>query len=146
VRSKTEEVIETLSDPTAGEDARRRAARDVFRACLSRWRQSRAEIDGGSSQVSVESPTLCSRKTEEFAADFEKVSRRHIGAIDEVNQRRFDRLLRDDRFELPEELETRLGLAIFLLRPYALYPPSSYFSVSIQTEMIARSKRKRGAD
>ena len=122
------------------------ALRGVFRACYERFREC-AGRERRISQVSYKETPIgkshrgtWSRKEEEYIADFEMVSRRHL---DEWHYKifRYHFLLGADyrlccrKMAVPKgyflhaiyRIEERLGKVFYQLKPYALYPPHDYF-------------------
>ena len=126
------------------------ALRSIFRACYEGYRQC-VKPERRLSQVSYRETPLgkshrgtWSRKEEEYIADFETVSRRHL---DEWHYKVFRyhfllgadwrlcrRKLGIDKgsfFHVIYRIEQRLGRVFFELEPYALYPPYDYFTVRL---------------
>ncbi len=120
--------------------------RAVFRACYERFRQC-MKREGRISQVSYKETPIgkshrgtWSRKEEEYMADFEMVSRRHL---DDWHHKVFryhyvlgaDWRLCSRKLGIPKgyffhaiyRIEQRLGRVFYELEPYALYPPQDYF-------------------
>lgn len=124
------------------------ALRGVFRACHARFREC-AERGKFRSRVWFEhNPTgrssrgMWSRKEEEYLADFELVSRRHL---DPMHYQIFRchfllgadwklccqklRMNRGNFYHAVYRIEERLGQVFYELEPYPLYPPRHYFAV-----------------
>jgi hypothetical protein len=123
--------------------------REIFRACLSKYRYIQ-EHQGRTSMVTkrivqcgMDSKRFYSRRNEDFCADFCLVARR---TLDDLQYRIFDlhflqrfdwrhcvRALNIDRgnfFHSVYRIEQRLGRVFTELRPYALYPVDEYFSLT----------------
>ena len=120
--------------------------RAVFRACYERFRQC-VRRERRISQVSYKETPIgkshrgtWSRKEEEYIADFETVSRRHLdewhykvfryhfvlGADWRLCTRKLG-ISRGYFFHATYRIEQRLGRVFYELEPYALYPPHDYF-------------------
>ncbi len=127
------------------------ALRAVFRACHQRFRISlgRGHCRTASFERNPRGKThrnSWSRKEEEYIADFELVSRRHLdafhykifryhfllGADWKLYGRRFG-INRGAFYHAVYRIEEHLGRIFYELEPYALYPPRDYFAVRLKT-------------
>jgi len=118
--------------------------RKVFRQCLAKWVECTGLQASRNTSVTVESPTLCSRKHEEYVADFELVCRRALEPLDDPNDAgilrklkgALDALKADMKltdWRLRAQVELTIGEAILNQKPYSVYPPSTYFVLPVQT-------------
>ena len=125
------------------------ALRGVFRACYRRFRDcvSRSKYRAVSFERTPQGKThrgMWSRKEEEYTADFELVSRRHL---DEFHHRIFRyyfllgadwslccrrlTMSRGNFYHALYRIEQHLGRVFYELEPYPLYPPRNYFAVRL---------------
>ena len=121
--------------------------RKVFRGCYQRFRDcvNRGKYRAASFERNPRGKThraAWSRKEEEYIADFELVSRRHL---DDFHHRifRYHFLLgadwrlcgrrlgmgRGNFYHAVYRIEQHLGRIFYELEPYPLYPPHDYFAV-----------------
>lgn len=128
--------------------------REMFRACLNRYRYIR---DKGCkiSRVTLDSvgrgskKSTWGRKYEEYLADFELVSRRNLDALEMEVLRlyhmgghdfraccRLTGLDKGNFFHHVYRIEERLGRVFHELKPYALYPVGQYFYGVAEPEEI----------
>lgn len=115
--------------------------REAFDSCYRRYAKER---ESGSTLVYVESPTLASRKSEEYCADFENVARRHL---DQFEWRLFKQYIAGARVEHEMfHIKAHLGKVYGSLVPYPLYPPRHYFDVPIQTSLSTRINAELGRE
>jgi hypothetical protein len=120
--------------------------RAIFRACYTRYRHC-MELTGRSSQMSLESTNgpigyrIWGRRNEEYLADFEKVSRRHLAGVDQqiFNLHYIDGAdwkvctakLGIDKgtfFHSIYRIQEHLGRIYRELEPYSLFPLDEYFT------------------
>ena len=126
------------------------ALRTVFRACYQRFRigVTRGKYRVATFERNPRGKTHrshWSRKEEEYIADFELVSRRHLddfhhkifryhfllGADWKLCGRRLG-MTRGAFFHAVYRIEQHLGKTFYELEPYALYPPRDYFAVRLR--------------
>lgn len=114
--------------------------RGVFQACLRKWEECKTRQMHTGTSITVESPSLVSRRTEEYIADFELVCRRGLEPFELML---FKRALRGrvGRDESTKILELKLGQRILEMKPYSLYPTIDYFGRPVLTVL---STRKQG--
>lgn len=120
--------------------------RAIFRACYTRYRHC-MELTGRSSQMSLESTNgpigyrIWGRRNEEYLADFQKVSRRHLAElernifnlhyIDGADWKVCTAKLGIDKgtfFHSLYRIQEHLGRVFRELQPYALFPLDEYFT------------------
>lgn len=107
-----------------------RAARKAFEACRRKWEECRITSDSAVSQVTVESPTLCSRKTEEYLVDFEHACERVI-----KDKKLVGRLVRGAEGAATDAQKIEIGQAILKMpRSYSLIP-KLYFNMPIKDSL-----------
>ncbi len=102
--------------------------REAFRQCRTKWEMCRRAIDMGISRLSQDSPSLCSRKMEEYVADFERICKKALTS--DVQRRALMRALHND-LPIGLEMTELMGAALIAVEPYKIFPPDDYFRIPI---------------
>lgn len=104
----------------------------MFTACAQTFRMCKEQQAAYSTSTVVElinGMPYCSRPSEEYIVDFERICSRACNGPGEA--RIFRMFLLDDSRTLSPAIQARLGKALYEIKPYALYPPNSYFNPAI---------------
>lgn len=104
----------------------------MFSECLQTYRMCREQQAAYSTSTVVElinGMPYCSRPSEEYIVDFERICAKTCTGPGQLSV--FKSLLLDSSRNLSGPLQAQFGKALSEIRPYALYPPSSYFNPAI---------------